>query len=58
LDNDYACLLNYLESGPTSIDNLVEHTQLTAGEVSSMLLILELRGQVAVQTGGLYARIE
>jgi len=56
LGEDYIRLLNYLGTGTTSIDNLVEQSNLTAGEVSSMLLILELRGLVAVQSGGLYAR--
>jgi len=56
LDSEYARLLDYLEAGANSIDNLVEQTGLTAGEISSMLLILELRGLVAVQPGGLYAR--
>ncbi|MEN8219230.1 MAG: DNA-processing protein DprA [Pseudomonadota bacterium] len=58
LDSEYVRLLGYLETGPTSIDNLVEQSGLTAGEISSMLLILELRGLVAVQAGGLYARIK
>ncbi|HEW98531.1 MAG: DNA-protecting protein DprA [Candidatus Parabeggiatoa sp. nov. 3] len=57
LDEDYSRLLEYLETGPTSIDKLVEQCGLTAAAVSSMLLILELRGLVAVQGGGLYARI-
>ncbi len=48
-------LLAYLKLGPTSIDNLVEQSELTAGGVSSMLLMLELRGLVVTQTGGLYA---
>ncbi len=56
LGEDYIRLLNYLGTGTTSIDNLVEQSNLTAGEVSSMLLMLELRGLVAVQSGGLYAR--
>jgi DNA processing protein len=56
LGEDYIRLLNYLGTGTTSIDNLVEQSNLTAGEVSSMLLILELRGLVAVQSGGFYAR--
>ncbi|OAD20058.1 Smf protein [Candidatus Thiomargarita nelsonii] len=58
LDSEYARLLDYLETGASSIDNLVEQSGLTAGEISSMLLILELRGLVAVQPGGLYARIK
>ena len=57
LDDEYARLLDYLDAA-TSIDNLVEQSGLTAGEISSMLLILELRGLVAVQPGGLYARIK
>jgi DNA processing protein len=56
LDDDYVNLLDYLATGPTSIDNLVEQTGLTAGNISSMLLILELRGLVATQSGGLYTR--
>jgi DNA processing protein len=56
LGEDYIQLLNYLGNGTTSIDNLVEQSNLTAGEVSSMLLILELRGLVAVKSGGLYAQ--
>jgi len=57
LDPDYARLLDYLSSGPAAIDNLVELSGLTAEAVSSMLLILELRGLVAAQSGGLYTRI-
>jgi DNA processing protein len=57
LNDNYARLLEYLALGPTSIDDLVEHSQLTASEISSMLLILELDGQVTVQVGGLYERI-
>ncbi len=56
LDDDYKQLLDYLDSGPTTIDTLVEQCGLTAGEVSSMLLILELRGLVVVQPGGFYVR--
>jgi DNA processing protein len=40
-----------------SIDQLIEHTGLTADVVSSMLLILELRGLVTASPGGLYASI-
>ena len=57
LNDNYVCLLDHLALGPTSIDDLVEHSQLMASEISSMLLILELDGQVAVQAGGLYERI-
>jgi DNA processing protein len=56
LDEDYQDLLNYLDAGPTSIDNLVEQSGLTASNISSMLLILELRGLVVTQSGGFYLR--
>jgi DNA processing protein len=51
-------LLKYLKLGPISIDSLVEQSGLPAGEVSSMLLMLELNGQVIIQAGGLYALSE
>jgi DNA processing protein len=57
LDPDHARLLDCLSSGPAAVDSLVEQSGLTAEAVSSMLLILELRGLVASQSGGLYARI-
>ncbi|RKZ91758.1 MAG: hypothetical protein DRR19_06285, partial [Candidatus Parabeggiatoa sp. nov. 1] len=56
LNSDYQRLLDYLKVGPCSIDNLVEQSGLTAGDVSSMLLILELQLLVVTQPGGLYAR--
>jgi DNA processing protein len=57
LATDYVCLLNYLAAGPTSIDNLVEMSGLTPETISSMLLMLELRGLVTTQAGGLYTRL-
>ena len=57
LDSDHVRLLDHLEVGPTSIENLVELCGLTAGDVSSMLLMLELRGLVTLQSGGCYARV-
>jgi len=56
LDADYLQLLACLGTKPTSVDHLVEQSGLTAGMVSSMLLILEMNGLVASQTGGLYVR--
>lgn len=56
LEPEYVQLLSLLGTKPTSIDNLVELSGLTAEVISSMLLILELRGLVAAQTGGLYIR--
>ncbi len=57
LEADYVCLLNHLTAGPTSIDNLVEVSGLTPEAISSMLLMLELRGLVTTQAGGLYTRL-
>jgi len=57
LEPEYVQLLDFLAT-PTSIDNLVELSGLTAEAISSRLLILELRGLVAVQTGGLYVRFK
>jgi DNA processing protein len=56
LDETYQRLLEHLCQTPTSVDHLVELSGLTVGEISSMLLILELRGLVTSQAGGLYAR--
>jgi len=41
---------------PVSIDTLVSQTGLTADEVSSMLLIMELEDQVELLAGGLYQK--
>ena len=49
-------LLDACGSDPVSVDQLVERTKLTAAEVSSMLLILELQGYVESGTGGRYTR--
>lgn len=55
-DGEYRKILESLGFEPTSIDTLVERTGLTAEAVSSMLLILELRGHIASAAGGLYSR--
>ncbi len=51
-DEDYIKLLNSMGHDPLSIDQLAERTGLTAGELSSMLLILELDGRVDTLPGG------
>ena len=56
LDPAYQNLLDSLEYEPSSIDELVDRSLLSAAEISSMLLILELQGQVASQNGQ-YSRI-
>lgn len=58
LDTDYGRLLDCLDSGPASIDELVARSGLTADAVSSMLLILELRGRVATTPGGAFQRTD
>ena len=56
LDPDYGRLFDALEFDPVGVDLLVQRTGLTADAVSSMLLILELRGLVYSHSGGLYTR--
>lgn len=56
-DPDYRLLLNSMAFAPTSVDALVERTGLTPDVVSSMLLMLELQGQVEATPGGHYSRV-
>lgn len=56
-DPEYQLLLNSMDYAPTSVDALVERTGLTPEVVSSMLLMLELQGQVEAAPGGRYSRI-
>lgn len=56
MDPEYARLLEHMGFDPVSVDELVSATRLTAEEVSSMLLIMELQGTVAALAGGRYAR--
>ncbi len=51
LNPDYHPLWLALGHDPTGMDLLVERTGLTAAELSSMLLVMELEGQVAVEHG-------
>jgi len=58
LDQDYIGLLEQMTIGqPFTLDFLIEQSRLNPEVVSSMLLILELRGQIAVQAGGRYTRL-
>lgn len=56
-DDDYSELRRMLSHDPTSIDELKKQSGLTIGELSSMLLILELHGEVESLSGGRYALI-
>ncbi|MDQ3495637.1 MAG: DNA-protecting protein DprA, partial [Pseudomonadota bacterium] len=48
---DHQRLWTALGHDPTGMDRLVERTGLTAAELSSMLLLMELEGRVAVEHG-------
>lgn len=56
LDPEYEQVLEALGYDPTPVDLVVRRTGLTPAAVSSMLLVLELRGLVHAATGGRYAR--
>jgi DNA processing protein len=54
-DSDYVQLRKYLGHDPVGIDDLVDQSGLTIEALSSMLLILELHGEVESLSGGRYA---
>ena len=56
-DDDYAELRKVLSYDPTSIDDLQSQSGLTIDQLSSMLLILELQGEVEALSGGRYTLI-
>lgn len=56
-DPEHAALLGALGYDPEPLDTLLRRTGLTPDRLSSMLLILELRGLVTACPGGRYARI-
>ena len=53
---EFMNLLRHIGFEPTSIDTLVERSGLTADLVSSILMVLELQGQIVSAPGGLYSR--
>ncbi|MGI9237630.1 MAG: DNA-processing protein DprA [Woeseiaceae bacterium] len=55
VDHDYVELRALLSHDPASIDELAEQSSLTIDQLSSMLLILELHGEVESLSGGRYA---
>ena len=55
LDDDYLDLLRFLSHDPVTIDTLAAQSSLTIEQLSSMLLILELHGEVESLSGGRYA---
>ena len=58
LDPEYQRLLDLMGWDPVSFDTLIKRTGLTTGEVSSMLLLLELDGRVDSLAGGRYVQRE
>lgn len=57
LSEDYRILLKEIAYAPTTVDTLAETTKLSAENLASMLLVLELRGYVASSEGGAYYRL-
>ncbi len=54
-DEEYLQLRKFLGHDPISIDDLAENSGLTIDQVSSMLLILELEGEIESLSGGRYS---
>jgi DNA processing protein len=54
-DQEYESIRKCLGHDPVSIDQLAEDSGLTIDQVSSMLLILELKGEVESHAGGRYS---
>jgi DNA processing protein len=55
-DPDYKTVWNVLSHDPKPADIIIEQTGLSAREVSSMLLMMELKGLVQKQGNGHYLR--
>ncbi len=56
-DRDYDKLLEALAWEPVDMDTLIERSRLTIDQLSSMLLILELEGEVETLPGGKFSRV-
>jgi DNA processing protein len=54
-DDEYQHLKKHLGHDPIGIDELAANSGLTIDQVSSMLLILELQGEVESLSGGRYS---
>ncbi len=57
LDRDWKILLNACGFGPVDPDSLVARTGFSPSAVASMLLMLELRGEVESYPGGKFCRL-
>ena len=58
LNSEYRDLLEIIGFDPVTVDMIVERSELTAEEVSSMLLVLELQDHVISVPGGRYSRVD
>lgn len=58
LDSDYRILLDALGFDPVDFSTLADRSGLKADALASMLLILELRGEVQTRPGGRYCRLQ
>jgi len=58
LDEEYRRLLEIIGYDPISVDEIIRQSGLTAAEVSSMLLLLELQGHVESFSGNRFCRID
>ncbi len=56
LDDEYIQVLESLGFEPTAINSVVERSGLMPEDVSSMLLVLELKGYIERHSGGHYSR--
>ncbi len=56
-DTDYSAVWEVLAYDPKPVDVIIEKTGLSAREISSMLLIMELKGMIKKHNGGRYVRI-
>lgn len=54
LDSEYVQLLQHISYDPVGVDELAANSGLTIDQVSSMLLILELHGEIESLSGGRY----
>lgn len=56
-DPQHEAVLQAMGYDPSTTDDLVSRTGFPAGEVSSILLLLELQGHVSSEAGGLFTRL-
>ena len=55
-DADYRTVWETLGYDPKPVDTIIEQTRLSAREISSMLLMMELKGMIKKHDGGRYVR--